>query len=96
MAEWTNAPTLSDTIVCENIRAGLNTALFLQNSYVTSQWRIPIRATFRMELSRYRTKVRIRRSQQKCGEEVWASDPYGRNFAGMPPDKTGDYAWFST
>jgi type I restriction enzyme M protein len=32
-------------------------------------------------------------SLQKWGEEVWASDPYGRNFAGMPPDKTGDYAW---
>jgi len=24
---------------------------------------------------------------------VWASDPYGRNFAGMPPGKSGDYAW---
>jgi type I restriction enzyme M protein len=32
-------------------------------------------------------------SLEKWGEEVWASDPYGRNFAGMPPDKTGDYAW---
>jgi type I restriction enzyme M protein len=32
-------------------------------------------------------------SLQKWGEEVWTSDPYGRNFAGMPPDKTGDYAW---
>jgi type I restriction enzyme M protein len=30
---------------------------------------------------------------EKWGEEVWASDPYGRNFAGMPPGKTGDYAW---
>ena len=27
------------------------------------------------------------------GEEVWTSDPYGRNFAGMPPAKSGDYAW---
>ena len=32
-------------------------------------------------------------SLEKWGAEVWASDPYGRNFAGMPPDKTGDYAW---
>ena len=32
-------------------------------------------------------------SLQKWGEEVWASDPFGRNFAGMPPDKSGDYAW---
>jgi type I restriction enzyme M protein len=27
------------------------------------------------------------------GEEVWSSDPYGRNFAGVPPAKIGDYAW---
>jgi type I restriction enzyme M protein len=32
-------------------------------------------------------------SLEKWGEEAWASDPYGRNFAGMPPGKTGDYAW---
>lgn len=32
-------------------------------------------------------------SLEKWGEDVWTSDPYGRNFAGMPPDKTGDYAW---
>jgi type I restriction enzyme M protein len=32
-------------------------------------------------------------SLEKWGEEVWSSDPYGRNFAGMPPGKTGDYAW---
>jgi type I restriction enzyme M protein len=32
-------------------------------------------------------------SLEKWGEEVWASDPFGRNFAGMPPGKTGDYAW---
>ena len=32
-------------------------------------------------------------SLEKWGGEVWASDPYGRNFAGMPPDKSGDYAW---
>lgn len=32
-------------------------------------------------------------SLEKWGEEVWTSDPYGRNFAGMPPAKSGDYAW---
>jgi type I restriction enzyme M protein len=32
-------------------------------------------------------------SLEKWGDEVWTSDPYGRNFAGMPPAKTGDYAW---
>lgn len=32
-------------------------------------------------------------SLEKWGEEVWASDPYGRNFAGMPPARSGDYAW---
>ena len=32
-------------------------------------------------------------SLEKWGEEVWATDPYGRNFAGMPPSKSGDYAW---
>ena len=32
-------------------------------------------------------------SLEKWGEEVWASDPYGRNFAGMPPAKSGDFAW---
>ena len=32
-------------------------------------------------------------SLEKWGEEVWASDPFGRNFAGMPPAKNGDYAW---
>jgi type I restriction enzyme M protein len=32
-------------------------------------------------------------SLEKWGEEVWTSDSYGRNFAGMPPGKTGDYAW---
>jgi type I restriction enzyme M protein len=32
-------------------------------------------------------------SLEKWGDEVWASDPYGRNFAGMPPAKNGDYAW---
>jgi type I restriction enzyme M protein len=32
-------------------------------------------------------------SLKKWGEEVWANDPYGRNFAGMPPASYGDYAW---
>ena len=32
-------------------------------------------------------------SLENWGEEVWVSDPYGRNFAGMPPSKSGDYAW---
>jgi type I restriction enzyme M protein len=32
-------------------------------------------------------------SLEKWGEEVWSSDPFGRNFAGMPPGKSGDYAW---
>lgn len=32
-------------------------------------------------------------SLEKWGEEQWASDPWGRNFAGMPPAKSGDYAW---
>jgi type I restriction enzyme M protein len=32
-------------------------------------------------------------SLKKWGEEVWENDPYGRNFAGMPPTKSGDFAW---
>ncbi len=32
-------------------------------------------------------------SLEKWGEEIWISDPYGRNFAGLPPGKSGDYAW---
>lgn len=32
-------------------------------------------------------------SLKKWGEEVWISDPFGRNFAGLPPAKSGDYAW---
>lgn len=32
-------------------------------------------------------------SLQKWGEEVWQNDPYGRNFAGLPPAKSGDFAW---
>jgi type I restriction enzyme M protein len=32
-------------------------------------------------------------SLKKWGEDIWSSDPFGRNFAGLPPDKIGDYAW---
>ena len=32
-------------------------------------------------------------SLKKWGEEIWEHDPYGRNFAGMPPSGYGDYAW---
>lgn len=32
-------------------------------------------------------------SLQKWGLEVWESDPYGRNFAGLPPAKAADFAW---
>jgi type I restriction enzyme M protein len=32
-------------------------------------------------------------SLERWGEEVWASDPFGRNFAGLPSSKNGDYAW---
>ena len=32
-------------------------------------------------------------SLEKWGEEAWSNDPYGRNFAGLPPAKSGDFAW---
>ena len=32
-------------------------------------------------------------SLQAWGEDQWASDPYGRNIAGTPPRKYGDWAW---
>jgi type I restriction enzyme M protein len=32
-------------------------------------------------------------SLEQWGDEVWTSDPFGRNFAGVPPSKYGDYAW---
>ena len=32
-------------------------------------------------------------SLEKWGEEVWSNDPFGRNFAGLPPSGSGDYAW---
>ena len=32
-------------------------------------------------------------SLEKWGEEVWINDPFGRNFAGLPPSSSGDFAW---
>ena len=32
-------------------------------------------------------------SLKNWGDEVWASDRFGRNLAGVPPRKSGDYAW---
>jgi type I restriction enzyme M protein len=32
-------------------------------------------------------------SLEKWGEEVWTSDRFDRNFAGVPPKKYGDFAW---
>jgi len=32
-------------------------------------------------------------SLEAWGQELWESDPYGRAFAGVPPDKNADYAW---
>lgn len=32
-------------------------------------------------------------SLKNWGEEIWINDPYGRNFAGLPPKSYGDYAW---
>src|SRR5262249_22113859 len=32
-------------------------------------------------------------SLEKWGDDLWTGDPYGRNFAGVPPGKSGDYAW---
>lgn len=32
-------------------------------------------------------------SLERWGEEMWATDPFGRNFAGVPPRKSGDFAW---
>lgn len=32
-------------------------------------------------------------SLEKWGDEVWQNDPFGRNFAGMPPSSSGDFAW---
>jgi len=32
-------------------------------------------------------------SLKNWGDDLWANDPYGRNFAGVPPSKYGDFAW---
>jgi hypothetical protein len=32
-------------------------------------------------------------SLEKWGEEMWEFDPFGRNFAGLPPSSSGDFAW---
>lgn len=32
-------------------------------------------------------------SLEKWGEDLWLNDPYGRNFAGLPPSSSGDFAW---
>jgi type I restriction enzyme M protein len=32
-------------------------------------------------------------SLKKWGRDLWENDPYGRNFAGLPPKSSGDFAW---
>jgi len=32
-------------------------------------------------------------SLKKWGHENWVNDPFGRNFAGVPPKSYGDFAW---
>ena len=32
-------------------------------------------------------------SLQQWGREIWENDPWGRAFAGLPSDKSGDFAW---
>jgi len=32
-------------------------------------------------------------SLKNWGVEIWTNDPYGRNFAGLPPKSYGDFAW---
>lgn len=32
-------------------------------------------------------------SLEQWGVEVWEADPYKRNFAGLPSNKSGDFAW---
>lgn len=32
-------------------------------------------------------------SLKKWGDDLWISDPFGRNFAGVPPTAYGDFAW---
>ena len=33
-------------------------------------------------------------SLKRWGEDVWTSDPYGRNFAGLPPQERAGFAFF--
>jgi type I restriction enzyme M protein len=32
-------------------------------------------------------------SLQQWGREIWEKDPFGRNFAGLPSNNNGDFAW---
>lgn len=32
-------------------------------------------------------------SLKKWGDDLWINDPFGRNFAGVPPTSNGDLAW---
>lgn len=32
-------------------------------------------------------------SLEQWGREIWENDPWGRAFAGLPTDSTGDFAW---
>lgn len=32
-------------------------------------------------------------SLENWGHKIWETDPYGRNFAGLPPKSNGDFAW---
>lgn len=32
-------------------------------------------------------------SLKKWGDDLWIKDPFGRNFAGVPPTGNGDFAW---
>lgn len=32
-------------------------------------------------------------SLKKWGDDLWVTDPFGRNFAGVPPTGYGDFAW---
>lgn len=32
-------------------------------------------------------------SLEQWGREIWETDPWGRAFAGLPTDKSGDFAW---
>ncbi|MCB0044630.1 MAG: SAM-dependent DNA methyltransferase [Caldilineaceae bacterium] len=32
-------------------------------------------------------------SLKQWGREIWENDPYGRAFAGLPSDNSGDFAW---